>query len=307
MRSSLAAGALAACLACVVALDARADEKKHELVYRWDQLDGKTAIYDTDLAQDVLVERRTVTEMTDDPNSPDAADARTEILSTTRQRVAMTFHAAEGGRGRVTVETQRLRLSLAQKVKGVAEKVEYDSDNPPREGVPERLKAVVTSLVGKPYTLTVTRRGVVEKVEGRAESELPQLKKTFLLFPDAACVVSGSWNEVRRTPTPPLGDVVERFRFTLAQVNAKDERRIEQRVVTELDDTKSAVDRGTIVRIEHPTGSGHVTFDARGLRLEAATNQGYELYVKQFSQGLEHRTRSSETMTWKLVEVRDAK
>ncbi|MEZ0227187.1 MAG: hypothetical protein ACAI25_01060 [Planctomycetota bacterium] len=299
MRNLMVAG-IATCVAAGV-LSAQ-DAKKHELLYRWDQLDGKTAVYDTQLDALVITGRKSTTEQTDDKNAIDPADTKTEIVTATKQRLTMTFKTGDGGRGLVTVKNVRVQQTLTQKMLGETRQVSYDSDNPPantKEQNWDKLRGF-----DKPYTLTVSRRGVVEKVEGRPSSELPQLKKTFLLFPDVACTESQSWNEVRRIPTPPLGDIVERFQFRLASVNEKDERRIEQRVETELDDKGSRVSQGTVVRIEKPVGRGFVAFDARGLRLEAKTEQGYELYVKQFSEGLEQRTKISETMTWKLVELK---
>lgn len=304
MRSLIAPSALIACLAAVAVL--AQDEKKHELIYRWDQLDGKIAIYDNEVTTLAMVDRRTTTDQTDDKSSIETADTKMESTSTTKQRLAMSFKAGDGGRGLVTVSNARLQTSLVQKALGETTRFDYDSADPPKEGVPEKFKALVGSLLGKPYTLTVSRRGVVEKVEGRPKSDMPKLKSSFLLFPDVAATESSSWNEVRRHPSPPLGDLVERIKFRLVKVNEKDERRIEQTIETELDDAMTKVERGTIVRLDNPKGKGHVVFDARGLKLEEETEQGYELYVKQFAGSVEQKTKVVAITKWKLVEVKSA-
>jgi hypothetical protein len=305
MRSLTARCALAALLGLGVA--AAEDAPKHELIYRWDQLDGKTATYDTELDAFTTTERKSTTEQLDARDTEDPGDIKTEIVTTTKQRLSMSFKSGEGGRGLVTIKNVRFQQQLTQKMLGETKVVTYDSANPPKAGSLPGMDAEKLKALEKPYTLTVSRRGVVEKADGRPQSDLDQLKKTFLRFPDVACTVSQSWNEVRRHPTPPLGDLVERFQFKLAAVGEKDERRIEQRVETELDDrlTRDALrQQNTVVRIEKPTGKGHLVFDPRGLRLEAATEQGYELYIHQVTQGIEHRTKYSERMTWKLVEVK---
>src|SRR5436309_2520408 len=90
----------AACVAFVAAGIAFAqDAKKHELVYRWDKLDGKTAIYETEIDATSLVERKTTTAATDEEGTADAGDAKTEVSTSTKQRFSMSFKAGEGGRG----------------------------------------------------------------------------------------------------------------------------------------------------------------------------------------------------------------
>jgi hypothetical protein len=297
----------ALCSILAAGVVAAQDPPKHDLLYRWDQLDGKTAVYEVELTSVGIVDRKATTEASDDKGSPDAAETKMESISTTKQRVAMAFKAGDGGRGLVTVTNLRVQQSLTQKALGETTTVSYDSANPPKDGVPEKLKAAVTALIAKPYTLTVTRRGVVEKVEGRPSSELPSLKGTFLLFPEVACAVSQSWNDVRRHETGGYGDIVERVKSRLARVDEKGGVRIEQTIETELDTSSAKVPRGTIVRIDNPTGKAHALFDARGLRLEADREQSYEFYLKQFSEGFEHRTKVVASEKWKLVEVKDAR
>src|SRR5579872_2057442 len=89
-------------------------KKKVDLVYRWDQLDDKTAVYDYEEKTQQQVEIRTTTkaekaqEEVADPDVP-----KTEVTSTNKSRLTMTFKKGERDHGLVTVTTTRFQFSLA--------------------------------------------------------------------------------------------------------------------------------------------------------------------------------------------------
>ena len=288
------------------------DPKKIDLVYRWDQLDGKTAVYDSEVVSKTLQESHMATVGSDEgANEPEGENQRVEVDTTTKQRLLLAFKQGEHERATVTVTTERSQVEMTIKALANTETYNFDSANPPKE-VPEKLKALIPDLQRKPYTLTVTRRGVVEKIEGLPGAKAADMKGTFLVLPEHPLGEGESWNSVKRDPAGSYGDVVQRTTFKLVKVSEKDERRVEAAITTELDQSKAELPRGVIARIEKPTGKGHVTLDARGLKVEEETESGYEFYVKQVSdlrqiEGSEKRITTLATFRWKLVEVKDAK
>lgn len=316
MRTRFASvGAFAASAAVALAAfgqeAGKTEPRKVELVYRWDQLDGKKAVYDTEVVTSRLDEAHTITTGVEDGADSETAPAKVETRTTTKQRKAFAFKAGERGRGLVTVTTESAKFDCVLKTGEGTETFAYDTQSPPKE-VPEKFKPFVAALLGNPFTLTVSRRGAVEKVDGIKDAKLADFKGLFLVLPESAAAEGESWNDVRRHPADRFGDIVERVTLKLAKVTEKDERRIDEEIKTELDETKSDLPEGVIAKIEKPVGKGHVTLDARGLKLDEETEQGYEFYMKQVSDlrqigGTERRTTVLSTFRWKLVEVKDAK
>jgi hypothetical protein len=302
-----------AALPVVVVLAASAavaeDPKKIDLVYRWDQLDGKTAVYDTEIVSRTLNESHMATAGADEGSEPEAENQKIEIDTTTKQRLSLTFKA-ENERGLVTITTGRAQVEMTIKAANT-ETYAYDSENPPKE-IPEQLKGLVKTLERKPYTLTVSPRGVVEKIEGLPGAKPADMKGTFLVLPDHPLGEGESWTDVKRDPAGAYGDVVQRMTFKLAKVTEKDERKIDAEIATQLDQSKADPPKGVIARIEKPRGKGHVTLDASGLKVEEEIESGYEFYVKQVSdlrqiEGTEKKITTLATFRWKLVEVKNAK
>lgn len=284
----------------------KVEPKKTDLIYRWDLLEGKTAIYDVELVSYVAVERKTEGLL-----SSDEEDAKTEGKTTTKMRLSMTFAKGERERGRVTVSTSRLMVSVAQTQMGKTETVSYDSGNPPKAGVPDQLKATVTALLGNPYTLIVSRRGVVESVEGRQRSELETLKSAFLVLPEMPRAEGEGWTRIARQDLDPLGETVTKVSYKLSKVaepanGNQGERRVDLEIKTELDDRLSRIPGTTTAKIENAKGTGHVTLDVRGLKQEEDTSSSYELVVKQVTPPVEQHNRLESTSHWKLVELKDA-
>jgi hypothetical protein len=294
----------------VLAQDPNPGEKRRlELAYRWDLLDGKTAIYDAELVSLVAVERRSTTDGEDSggEGAADAAAEKMEARTTTNERLSMAFSKDDHGRGRVRVSTERLQVSLTQVALGTTESLSYDSTNPPKEGIPEKLRATVEAMLGKPYTLVVGRRGEVESVEGRPASQLDSLKGTFLLLPEKPRAEGETWAQTLRQPSPPYGDFVTSVTYKLARVAegadaAGSRLRIEATIGTELDDKKSTVPPSVLARIDDGKGAGHVDLDGRGLKLEEETSSHYSFVVKQVS--LYQTNRFENRSHWKLVEVK---
>jgi hypothetical protein len=307
MRCLLALSAVGL-LATTVAL-AGDPPPKHDLIYRWDQLDNKTAVYDTEVTSTVIAQRtaKADTSPSDGVGAEDSAGL-VEGVTTTKQRLSMRFARGERGRGLVTITNGRFQIAVASKADGQTQSLAYDSENPPAAGPDERIKSQVSALlalVGNPYTLTVTRRGVVEKVEGRAASELPKFRGTFLLLPEVSKAVGEKWPSVTRHPTQPFGDLVERATYTLSKVNERGEAMIDEVIATELDDTDAHLPSGAAAHVGNPFGKGHVALDARGLKLEEETEQGYEFDVSESSESVEQKTKLVSVFKWKLVEVKD--
>jgi hypothetical protein len=308
----------ASALLALVGLALGQDEpkKKLDLVYKWDQLDGKTAVYDYEEKTEQQVEIKTTTkvEKTQGDEVADPDVTKTEVTSTNKSRLTMSFKKGERDRGLVTVTTSRFQFALAQPTLST-QTITYDSDKPdaPMDAkVKARIQPQIdalTALLGKSYTLTVTRRGVVEKVDGRKET--PELKDTFLFFPEVTKSEGDTWSHPRRDKAESrdgsLGEIVTRRTYRLAKVTEKDERRIEKETRTELDTLKSTVEaRGVSAKIVDSKGSGYVVVDARGLKLEEDTDSGYDLVVSTVSDGVERHIKVHSTFRWKLVELKDA-
>jgi hypothetical protein len=284
-----------------------ASAEKVELLYRWDLLDGKIAVYDVELVSHQSTERKTESAL-----SAEDEDPKTEARTTTKMRLSFAFARGERERGRVTVSSERLLVSVAQTALGKTETLTYDSSNPGKSSVPEQLKALVNSLLGAPYTLVVSRRGVVESVEGRPRSELDSLKGTFLVLPEMPLAAGEGWTRISPKNLDPIGTSVTTIAYKLARATEpatgvpsnkpQGERRIELKVKMELDDRLGRVP----ARIEGATGSGHIVFDVRGLKVEEDSTAGYELIVKQEAPPVEQHNRIESTSHWKLVELKDA-
>ena len=288
------------------------DPKKLDLVYRWDQLDGKTAVYDTEIVSRTLNESHMATAGTDEEASePGAQGEQVEIDTTTKQRLSLAFKAGEKERGLVTITTERSRVEMTIKAAAKTETYAYDSQDPPKE-IPEQLKAMIPALQRKPYTLTVSRRGAIEKIEGLPGAKPADMKGTFLLFPDRPVAEGESWTDVKRDPAGRYGDVVQRMTFKLAKADEKDGKKVDLEIKTELDQSKADLEKGVVARIDKPRGKGHVTLDPLGLKVEEEIESGYEFYVKQVSElrqieGTEKKITTLATFRWKLVEVKNAK
>ena len=301
--------------------DPKPEKKSIELVYRWDLLAGKTAVYDAELTSIVSVERRSTTDMEESGTgeSEVALGDRLEATTRTKQRLSMAFSKDERGRGRVRVSTERIEASMTRLFLGTTESISYDSANPPREGVPDKLKATVNAVMGKPYTLIVNRRGEVEGVDGRPAAELPSFKGTFLILPDKPQAEGASWQQELRQPaiaqaatatnrhTELYGDFVTKIAYKLVRAtegadSASSRLHIEATILTELDDGKGTLPREVAARVEGSKGDGHVDIDGRGLKLEEKTSSQYSFVVKQVS--VVQTNRFENRSHWKLVEVK---
>jgi hypothetical protein len=275
-------------------------KRKIELAYRWDLLDGKTATYDVETVQ---IQQKSL-RPADDEAAKEVPEQRSFVKSTAKQRLAFAFKGAERGRGRVTVTLVRVQVALTGSQTGEAETetFSYDSQNPPPGGVPAELKAIVDALMVKPYTLVVTRTGVVEAVEGRPKEHLAALQATFIDLPRDGCAEGEGWKGTSRSSAAPYGDFVTTMAFKLAHVeDAADPSAgrwtLESTTAIELDDSKSQLDKKqhpeaaeVTARLEEGGGSGKTVFDQRGLKLEEEVAAKTSFVVRAGGEHHEKRT-----------------
>src|SRR5207253_494774 len=105
--------------------------KRTELIYRWDLLDGKKAVYDVELTSVGSVVCSSTATTAPEGEAVLPRPENIEIASTTKQRLVMTFARGERDRGRVTIVTERLAQTLTETTREGTRKFDYDSEHPP--------------------------------------------------------------------------------------------------------------------------------------------------------------------------------
>ncbi len=293
----------------------KGEKKKTDLVYRWDLLDGKTAVYDVTYVTSGMRETKIMVD-TEGHSENDREAANAEMLtyrSTQKSRVLVSFARAERDRGRVTTATERFQLTWTQ---AGGDRVDvsftYDSANPPKEELPRLFDKTVESLreASKPFTALVSRRGLVEQVEGR-QNALEEVRNTYLLFPDTPRGEGEAWARNMRKGIPPNGAIVTKRTYRLARVSetspnplaSMGEWLIEGTSRVELDDTTAARNREVFLRIDGVPTSQRLLLDGRGLRLEEEIHEMIEVTET----GRNHvKLQKADTQTlMKLVELKD--
>ncbi|MBI3724189.1 hypothetical protein HY251_09595 [bacterium] len=291
------------------------EKKKVDLVYRWDLLDGKTAVYDVSIVTSYQRDYTITTEVVGegDPEKEKANEDRFSYWTKQKSRLRVSFARADGQRCRVTSATERVELTWKQNFAGEQASFTYDSANPPKGDVPKLVRDAIPVIEAKlqPRTVVVSRRGLVESGEGIPSAALQDLKNAFLLFPDTPRAEGEGWTRNLRTARPPYGAIVTKRVYKLTRVDESSknslavggEWRIDGTSLVEFEAAASFQSRDLDLRIDGDPGSQRVVLDSRGLQLEEEINETIEVTERKPESVKRQKTETSTRST--LVELRD--